>query len=151
MGLGWDRIGMGAVLGHPSPPPHPQHYPPLSLSQQNSSSVTRDFLLDFSSTREHPVPILELGTSSWLCLGSQGRTGAGWAGQGRAGVAVASHLSMLRAQRLSTVMPTEAFWMKGTSLQTCTPKGQSLARSWGGATGHQAALGMGSHQVWGAH
>lgn len=70
-----------------------------------------------------------------------------------------SHLSMLRAQRLSTVMPTEAFWMKGTSLQTCTPKGQSLARSWGGSTGYQAALGTCfqlllcelTHEVWGAH
>lgn len=70
-----------------------------------------------------------------------------------------SHLSMLRAQRLSTVMPTEAFWMKGTSLQTCTPKGQSLARSWGGSTGYQAALEMcfqflfcgPTHGAWGTH
>lgn len=36
---------------------------------------------------------------------------------------------MLSAHRLSTVMPTEAFWMKGTSLHRVTPNGQSSARS----------------------
>lgn len=39
------------------------------------------------------------------------------------------YLSMLNAHRLSTVMPTEAFWMKGTSLHRVTPNGQSSARS----------------------
>lgn len=37
---------------------------------------------------------------------------------------------MLRAHRLSTVIPTEAFWMNGTSLHRVTPNGQSSARSW---------------------
>lgn len=40
-----------------------------------------------------------------------------------------SHLSILRAHKLSTVMPTDAFWMKGTSLHISTPKGQSSASS----------------------
>lgn len=40
-----------------------------------------------------------------------------------------AYLSMLKAHRLSTVMPTEAFWMKGTSLHRVTPNGQSSARS----------------------
>lgn len=40
-----------------------------------------------------------------------------------------SHLSILRAHKLSTVMPTDAFWMKGTNLHISTPKGQSSASS----------------------
>lgn len=36
---------------------------------------------------------------------------------------------MLRAHKLSTVMPTDAFWMKGTNLHISTPKGQSSASS----------------------
>lgn len=40
------------------------------------------------------------------------------------------YLSMLRAHRLSTVIPTEAFCTKGTSLHSVTPKGQSSASSW---------------------
>lgn len=50
---------------------------------------------------------------------------------------------MLSAHRLSTVMPTEAFWMKGTSLHRVTPKGQSSARSCTGTPiikGHDAAV-----------
>lgn len=39
------------------------------------------------------------------------------------------HLSILRAHKLSTVMPTDAFWMKGTNLHISTPKGQSSASS----------------------
>lgn len=35
-----------------------------------------------------------------------------------------SHLSILRAHKLNTVMPTDVFWMKGTSLHISTPKGQ---------------------------
>lgn len=58
-----------------------------------------------------------------------------WTRLGRSPVEVVSHLSMLRAQRLRTVMPTEAFWMKGTSLHTCTPNGQSFAKSWGRTSG----------------
>lgn len=37
---------------------------------------------------------------------------------------------MLSAQRLRTVMPTDAFCIKGSSLHTSTPKGQSSAWSW---------------------
>lgn len=40
-----------------------------------------------------------------------------------------TYLSMLSAHKLSTVMPTDAFCMKGTSLQSPTPNGQSLAKS----------------------
>lgn len=40
-----------------------------------------------------------------------------------------SHLSILRAHKLNTVMPTDAFWMKGTNLHISTPKGQSSASS----------------------
>lgn len=39
------------------------------------------------------------------------------------------YLSTLSAHRLSTVTPTEVFWMKGTSLQRTSPKGQSSAIS----------------------
>lgn len=40
------------------------------------------------------------------------------------------YLSILKAHRLSTVIPTEAFWTNGTSLHRVTPNGQSSARSW---------------------
>lgn len=40
-----------------------------------------------------------------------------------------SHLSILSAHKLNTVMPTDAFWMKGTNLHISTPKGQSSASS----------------------
>lgn len=60
---------------------------------------------------------------------------------GGAALGVVPYLSMLRAQRLRTVMPTEAFWMKGTSLHTCTPKGQSFAKSWGRTVGLTGRLG----------
>lgn len=114
-----------------SPPPFPAGF---QLCHQRAPAG-----FQLHSRAACPHPGTGLGTSSWSCLGWQ-RRGRGRLGS--AGVAVVSHLSMLRAQRLSTVMPTEAFWIKGTSLQTCTPKGQSLARSWGGATGYQAALGI---------
>lgn len=39
------------------------------------------------------------------------------------------HLSTLKAHRLSTVIPTDVFWRKGTSLHSLTPNGQSSAMS----------------------
>lgn len=43
---------------------------------------------------------------------------------------VFTNLSILRAHKLRTVMPTEAFWTNGMSLQMYTPNGQSSASSW---------------------
>lgn len=40
------------------------------------------------------------------------------------------HLSTLKAHKLSTVIPTDVFWRKGTSLHSSTPNGQSSAMSW---------------------
>lgn len=40
------------------------------------------------------------------------------------------HLSTLKAHKLSTVIPTDIFWRKGTSLHSSTPNGQSSAMSW---------------------
>lgn len=40
-----------------------------------------------------------------------------------------TYRSILRAHRLRTVIPTEAFWIKGINLQTYTPNGQSSAIS----------------------
>lgn len=37
-----------------------------------------------------------------------------------------AYLSTLRAQRFRTVIPTEAFWRNGTSLQRYNPNGLSL-------------------------
>ena len=42
---------------------------------------------------------------------------------------LSSYLSTLRAQRLSTVMPTEVFCTNGTSLHSTNPNGQSSAIS----------------------
>lgn len=39
------------------------------------------------------------------------------------------HLSTLKAHKPSTVIPTDIFWRKGTSLHSPTPNGQSLATS----------------------
>lgn len=39
------------------------------------------------------------------------------------------HLSTLKAHKLSTVIPTDVFWRKGTSLHSPTPNGQSSAIS----------------------
>lgn len=41
-----------------------------------------------------------------------------------------TYRSILRAHRLRTVIPTEAFWIKGINLQTYTPNGQSSAISY---------------------
>lgn len=52
---------MGWGLSLATLPHHPTHHDiPLSLSQQDFNSVTREFLLDSSSTWEQPVPILAL-------------------------------------------------------------------------------------------
>lgn len=40
-----------------------------------------------------------------------------------------TYRSILRAHRLRTVIPTEAFWMNGINLHTYTPNGQSSAIS----------------------
>lgn len=63
-----------------------------------------------------------------LFLSNEARRGINRS-QGVLGSKRSSYLSILSAQRLSTVIPTEAFWMKGTSLHIPAPKGQSSASS----------------------
>lgn len=57
------------------------------------------------------------------------------------------YLSTLSAHRLSTVTPTEVFWMKGTSLHRTSPKGQSSATSCRPQMG-QSRGGVSHEQQW---
>lgn len=53
---------------------------------------------------------------------------------------VSPYLSTLRAHKLNTVIPTEVFCMKGTSLQSTKPNGQSSAMSWGKTRGKKRGI-----------
>lgn len=126
------------------------HDPPLNPLQQDLNSVTvlvggvRVSSRWISALHDRTLsPSLNLAWDQAALVGYNEGTCCGqiWVRLGSAAAEVLSYLSMLRAQRLRTVMPTEAFWMKGTSLHTCTPKGQSFAKSWGRTAGLTGCFG----------